>query len=144
MHRFVLAVLVLVSSLRPGSASATLDSFLSSVNVQAAADLPGFHAKVSASSASLCRRSSGARDGGDSRRPPSWSSNWGRWPTGPRDRRADLPDAQGQRVGVIAKNSGSSRASRSSTPSRTGTSCMALLRRSSAGQGKGKGRGHNK
>ena len=46
MHRIVLAVLVLVAA--PGVASATLDSFLSSVNVQARADLPGFHAKVSA------------------------------------------------------------------------------------------------
>ena len=46
MHRIVLAVLVLVAA--PGVASATLDSFLSSVNVQAQADLPGFHAKVSA------------------------------------------------------------------------------------------------
>ena len=46
MHRIVLAVLLLVAA--PGVASATLDSFLSSVNVQARADLPGFHAKVSA------------------------------------------------------------------------------------------------
>ena len=46
MHRIVLAVLLLVAA--PGVASATLESFLSSVNVQARADLPGFHAKVSA------------------------------------------------------------------------------------------------
>jgi hypothetical protein len=46
MHRIVLAVLLLVAA--PGVASATLDSFLSSVNVQARADLPGFHATVSA------------------------------------------------------------------------------------------------
>jgi len=46
MYRIVLAVLLLVAA--PGVASATLDSFLSSVNVQARADLPGFHAKVSA------------------------------------------------------------------------------------------------
>jgi hypothetical protein len=48
MHRIVLAVLVLVLVTAPGVASATLDSFLSSVNVQARADLPGFHATVSA------------------------------------------------------------------------------------------------
>jgi hypothetical protein len=48
MHRIVLAVLVLVLVAAPVVASATLESFLSSVNVQARADLPGFHAKVSA------------------------------------------------------------------------------------------------
>lgn len=48
MHRIVLAVLVLVLVAAPVVASATLDSFLGSVNVQARADLPGFHAKVSA------------------------------------------------------------------------------------------------
>jgi len=47
MYRIVLAVfLVLLAA--PGVASASLDSFLGSVNVQARADLPGFHAKVSA------------------------------------------------------------------------------------------------
>ncbi|HSB71434.1 MAG TPA: hypothetical protein VLT62_19070 [Candidatus Methylomirabilis sp.] len=48
MHRIVRALLVLVLLAAPGVASATLDSFLSSVNVQARADLPGFHATVSA------------------------------------------------------------------------------------------------
>lgn len=48
MHRIVSALLVLVLVAAPGFASATLDSFLSNVNVQARADLPGFHAKVSA------------------------------------------------------------------------------------------------
>ena len=47
MYRIVLAVfLVLLAA--PGVASASLDSFLGSVNVQARADLPGFHATVSA------------------------------------------------------------------------------------------------
>ena len=48
MHRITLAVLLLVLVAAPGVASASLDSFLSSVNVQARADLPGFHAQVSA------------------------------------------------------------------------------------------------
>jgi hypothetical protein len=48
MHRIVLAVLVVVLVAAPGIASASLDRFLGSVNVQARADLPGFHAKVSA------------------------------------------------------------------------------------------------
>src|SRR5512134_2018034 len=48
MHRIMLAVLLVICVGLPGVASASLDSFLSSVNVQARADLPGFHAKVSA------------------------------------------------------------------------------------------------
>ncbi len=46
MPRILLALLVLVAT--PGVASASLDSFLSSVNAQARVDLPGFHATVSA------------------------------------------------------------------------------------------------
>ena len=48
MHRIVLALLVVVLVAAPGIASASLDSFLGSVNVQARVDLPGFHATVSA------------------------------------------------------------------------------------------------
>jgi hypothetical protein len=48
MARIILAVLLLVLLGGPAVASASLDGFLSSVNVQARADLPGFHAKVSA------------------------------------------------------------------------------------------------
>jgi hypothetical protein len=48
MHRIVLALFVFVLVTAPEVASASLDSFLGSVNVQARADLPGFHAKVSA------------------------------------------------------------------------------------------------
>ncbi len=46
MHRILLALFILVAT--PGVASASLDSFLSSVNAQARVDLPGFHATVSA------------------------------------------------------------------------------------------------
>jgi hypothetical protein len=48
MSRILLLVLLLALVGVPGFAAASLDSFLSSVNVQARADLPGFHAKVSA------------------------------------------------------------------------------------------------
>lgn len=48
MQRIVLAVLVLALVAAPGVATATLDSFLNSVNVQAQADLGRFHATVSA------------------------------------------------------------------------------------------------
>ena len=48
MHRIMLGVLLVIIVAVPGVASASLDSFLSSVNVQAQADLPGFHARVSA------------------------------------------------------------------------------------------------
>jgi len=48
MSRILLVILLLVLVGAPAVASASLDSFLSSVNVQARADLPGFHAKVSA------------------------------------------------------------------------------------------------
>jgi hypothetical protein len=48
MSRILLVVLLLALVGVPRLAAASLDSFLSSVNVQARADLPGFHAKVSA------------------------------------------------------------------------------------------------
>jgi hypothetical protein len=48
MHRIVLALLVLVLVAAPSVASASLDSFLKGVNVQAQADMPGFYATVSA------------------------------------------------------------------------------------------------
>ena len=48
MRRIVLAVLLVIFVGMPGVAAASLDSFLSSVNVQAQADLPGFSARVSA------------------------------------------------------------------------------------------------
>lgn len=48
MSRILLLVLLLALVGAPGLAAASLDSFLGSVNVQARADLPGFHAKVSA------------------------------------------------------------------------------------------------
>ena len=47
MPRIILVVLLLVVASVPGVASASLDSFLSSVNVQARADLPGFSLQVS-------------------------------------------------------------------------------------------------
>ncbi len=50
MHRISLALLILVAT--PGVASASLDSFLSSVN----AHVPGFHATVSAQFESRCHR----------------------------------------------------------------------------------------
>ncbi len=48
MRLIILAVLALVLVGMPGVASASLDSFLNSVNVQARADLPGFSMKVGA------------------------------------------------------------------------------------------------
>jgi hypothetical protein len=48
MSRILLVVLLFAVFGVPGLATASLESFLSSVNVQARADLPGFHAKVSA------------------------------------------------------------------------------------------------
>ena len=48
MHRMRLAGLLVLFVAVPAVAAASLDSFLNSVNVQAQADLPGFHARVSA------------------------------------------------------------------------------------------------
>jgi hypothetical protein len=48
MRRCILVACLIVVAGLPAVASASLDSFLSSVNVQAQADLPGFSAKVSA------------------------------------------------------------------------------------------------
>ena len=48
MHRIMFAVLLGLCVGLPGVAAASLDSFLGGVNVQARADLLGFHAKVSA------------------------------------------------------------------------------------------------
>src|SRR5512143_344163 len=48
MLRILLVILLLAVVGAPGVALASLDSFLNNVNVQARADLPGFHAQVSA------------------------------------------------------------------------------------------------
>ena len=48
MLRILLVILLLAVVGAPGVAVASLDSFLNNVNVQARADLPGFHAQVSA------------------------------------------------------------------------------------------------
>ena len=48
MHRIIPAGLLVIFVAVPAVAAASLDSFLNSVNVQAQADLPGFHARVSA------------------------------------------------------------------------------------------------
>ena len=48
MRLIILAALTLVLVSMPGVASASLDSFLSNLNIQAQADLPGFSMKVGA------------------------------------------------------------------------------------------------
>ena len=48
MRLIILTVLMLVLVGMPGAASASLDSFLNNLNIQARADLPGFSMRVSA------------------------------------------------------------------------------------------------
>ena len=48
MHRIIFAVLLLALVGAPGVGSADLGSFLSNINIQAQADLPGFSLKLSA------------------------------------------------------------------------------------------------
>jgi hypothetical protein len=48
MHRIMVLILFIVLVGMPGIATASLDDFMGRVNVQARADLPGFHATVSA------------------------------------------------------------------------------------------------
>ncbi len=140
MHRIVVALLLFVLVGTPGVASASLDSFLSSVNVQARADLPGFHAKVSAQfgvpvpqvEAVLAKVATPAdafmvfQLGQMAHRPPETVVH-------------TYQTHKGKGWGVIAKELGIKPGSRSSTPSRTGTSC--LVRRQAMGQERARGRG---
>ena len=143
IHRIVLAVLLLVAA--PGVASATLDSFLSSVNVQARADLPGFHAKVSAQfgvpvpqvEAVLGMVATPAdafmvfQLGQMAHRPPETVVQ-------------TYQTHKGKGWGVIAKELGIKPGSREFHALKNGDLVYGDAATNSSGKGKGKGKGHNK
>ena len=145
MHRILLALLVLVLVAAPGVASATLDSFLSSVNVQARADLPGFHAKVSAQfgvpvpqvQAVLHTVGSPANAfmvfqlGQMAHRPPETVVQ-------------TYQTHKGKGWGVIAKELGIKPGSREFHALKNGDLVYGDAAPHSSGKGKGKGKGHNK
>ncbi len=139
MHRILLALLVLVAT--PGVASASLESFLSSVNAQARVDLPGFHATVSAQFDSRCHR---WRQCFGWYRPPrmlSWSSRSGRWPSNPPRWFSRPTRPTRAKAGASSRrNSGSIPAPANFTHSRMGTSCTAILRRGAPTRKKAKER----
>jgi hypothetical protein len=145
MPRIVLVVLVLVFVAAPGVASATLDGFLSSVNVQARADLPGFHARVSVQFGVPVPRVEAVLGmvatpadafmvfqlGQMSHRPPetvvqTYQAN------------------KGKGWGVIAKELGIKPGSREFHALKNGDLVYGEAATSSPGKGKGKGKGHNK
>jgi hypothetical protein len=145
MRRTVFALIVLVLASAPGIASASLDSFLGSVNVQARADLPGFHAKVSAQFGvpvpqvevvlGMVATPADAfmvfQLGQMSHRPPETVVH-------------TYQAHKGKGWGVIAKELGIKPGSKEFHALKNGDLVYGDAATSSTGKGKGKGKGHNK
>lgn len=143
MHRIVLAVLVLVAA--PGVASATLDSFLSSVNVQARADLPGFHAKVSAQFGVPVPQVEAVLGMVATPADAFMVFQLGQMAHRPPETVVQTYQAhKGKGWGVIAKELGIKPGSREFHALKNGDLVYGDAATSSSGKGKGKGKGHNK
>lgn len=143
MHRIVLAVLVLVAA--PGVASATLDSFLSSVNVQARADLPGFHAKVSAQFGVPVPQVEAVLGMVATPADAFMVFQLGQMAHRPPETVVQTYQAhKGKGWGVIAKELGIKPGSREFHALKNGDLVYGDTATRSSGKGKGKGKGHNK
>jgi len=143
MHRIVLAVLVVVAA--PGVASATLDSFLSSVNVQARADLPGFHAKVSAQFGVPVPQVEAVLGMVATPADAFMVFQLGQMAHRPPETVVQTYQAhKGKGWGVIAKELGIKPGSREFHALKNGDLVYGEAATSSSGKGKGKGKGHNK
>ncbi len=143
MHRIVLAVLVVVAA--PGVASATLDSFLSSVNVQARADLPGFHAKVSAQFGVPVPQVEAVLGMVATPADAFMVFQLGQMAHRPPETVVQTYQAhKGKGWGVIAKELGIKPGSREFHALKNGDLVYGDAATSSSGKGKGKGKGHNK
>ncbi len=145
MHRIVLAILVVILAAAPGIASASLDSFLSSVNVQARADLPGFHAKVSAQFGVPIPRVEAVLGMVATPADAFMVFQVGQMAHRPPETVVHTYQAhQGKGWGVIAKNLGIKPGSREFHALKNGDLVYGDAATSSPGKGKGKGKGHNK
>jgi hypothetical protein len=145
MHRIVLAVLVLVLVTAPGVASATLDSFLSSVNVQARADLPGFHAKVSAQFGVPVPQVQAVLHTVVSPADAFMVFQLGQMAHRPPETVVQTYQAhKGKGWGVIAKELGIKPGSREFHALKNGDLVFGSGPSEGGGKGKGKGKGHNK
>lgn len=145
MHRIVLAVLVLVLVAAPGVASATLDSFLSSVNVQARADLPGFHAKVSAQFGVPVPQVEAVLGMVATPADAFMVFQLGQMAHRPPETVVQTYQAhKGKGWGVIAKELGIKPGSREFHALKNGDLVYGDAATSGPGKGKGKGKGHNK
>ena len=145
MHRIVLAVLVLVLVAAPGVASATLDSFLSSVNVQARADLPGFHAKVSAQFGVPVPQVEAVLGMVATPADAFMVFQLGQMAHRPPETVVQTYQAhKGKGLGVIAKELGIKPGSREFHALKNGDLVYGDAATSGPGKGKGKGKGHNK
>jgi len=143
MHRIVLAVLVVVAA--PGVASATLDSFLSSVNVQARADLPGFQAKVSAQFGVPVPQVEAVLGMVATPADAFMVFQLGQMAHRPPETVVQTYQAhKGKGWGVIAKELGIKPGSREFHALKNGDLVYGDAATSSSGKGKGKGKGHNK
>jgi hypothetical protein len=142
MHRIVLAVLLLVAA--PGVASATLDSFLSSVNVQARADLPGFHATVSAQFGVPVPQVKAVLGVVATPADAFMVFQLGQMAHRPPETVVQTYQAhKGKGWGVIAKELGIKPGSREFHALKNGDLVYGDAATNSSGKGKGKGKGHN-
>ena len=145
MHRTVLALLVLVLVTAPGVASATLDSFLSNVNVQAQADLAGFYAKVSAQFGVAVPQVEAVLGMVATPADAFMVFQLGQMAHRPPETVVQTYQAhKGKGWGVIAKELGIKPGSREFHALKNGDLVYGDAATSGPGKGKGKGKGHNK
>ena len=141
----ILLVLVLALVSVPGLAAASLDSFLSNVNVQARADLPGFHATVSAQFGVPIPRVEAVLGMVATPADAFMVFQVGQMAHRPPETVVHTYQAhQGKGWGVIAKNLGIKPGSREFHALKNGNLVYGGGPSEGGGKGKGKGKGHNK
>ena len=145
MYRSRLAVLLVICVGLPGVASASLDSFLSGVNVQARADLPGFHATVSAQFGVPVPQVEAVLGMVAAPADAFMVFQLGQMTHRPPETVVQTYQAhKGQGWGVIAKKLGIKPGSREFHALKNGDLVYGTAAPSSRGTGKGKGKGHSK
>jgi hypothetical protein len=145
MVRLILAVLLLVLLGAPVVASATLDSFLSNVNVQARADLPGFSLKVSTQFGVPVPRVEAVLGMVPTPADAFMVFQLGQMAHRPPETVVQTYQThKGKGWGVIAKEIGIKPGSREFHALKNGDLVFGETPTSGPGKGKGKGKGHNK
>jgi len=145
MVRLILAVLLLVLLGAPVVASANLDSFLSNVNVQARADLPGFSLKVSTQFGVPVPRVEAVLGMVPTPADAFMVFQLGQMAHRPPETVVQTYQThKGKGWGVIAKELGIKPGSREFHALKNGDLVFGETPTSGPGKGKGKGKGHNK